>query len=164
MTSPIRQVARSGKHTDLLTATVFRLDIDSMPTVNFSELGNITMEMKTGEYQAVGAKAVEHAKLMGQIVPPTLTLKRGLDKDFTIWSWFQLAMAGSEAAYKTCTLKFYGPGDSASGPGRMQYILQNALPTKLDVNGTKAGTADLVLMSFTMICDNIIDPNAKPFG
>ncbi|BCJ31900.1 hypothetical protein Athai_47080 [Actinocatenispora thailandica] len=157
-----RQIARPGAHTELLSAAIFQLEITGMSTVNFAELGAINMETTTGEYQAIGKKGIEHAKLFGAQKPPTVTLKRGLDKDLTIWTWYQMVRTGLETAYKTCTLKFFRPMDPyPGGPPGLQYILQNAWPSKMNIGSMKSGTSDLVMMELTLICDNIIDPNAK---
>jgi hypothetical protein len=42
----------------------------------------------------------------------------------------------------------------------MTYMLMNALPTKVEISGVKAGASEVMVQTVTLQCDDLIDPNA----
>jgi hypothetical protein len=46
------------------------------------------------------------------------------------------------------------------GIGRMTYGLVNAWPSKVEISGVKAGATEMIYQSFTLQCEDLIDPNA----
>lgn len=144
----------------ILSAAIFKLEVPGMNPINFAELVGITSEVENSEYMASGPTGAIFTRHFGRTKPPTVTLKRGLDLNGDLWLWHQQVRSLMATAYKTATLKLYGPGDDASGAGRLTYVLQNAWPSKIEVGGVKAGATDIVYQTVTLMCDEILDPNA----
>jgi phage tail-like protein len=141
---------------DPMTAAQFAIRIEgsSKPAPVFSELGGISSEVEVVEYISSDSKTgkIYHTKQFGKTKPPTVTLKRGLDGDNTIWAWHQMVLKGLDGARQSCTLELIG----ADGKPKVSYWLSNAWPTKLDVGGMKAGASDTVIETVTFTCDEII--------
>jgi phage tail-like protein len=149
-------------NTSIISAAVFKLEVPGLSdAINFAELVGISSEVENSEYMASGATGAIFSRHFGRTKPPTVTLKRGLDLNGDLWIWHQQVRMLSQTAYKDATLKLYGPGDDIGGAGRLTYVLINSWPAKVEVSGAKAGATDIVYQTVTLMCDEIIDPNAK---
>lgn len=122
----------------------------------FSELGGISSEVEQTEYMEAGLHGPMFGRFIGKAKPPTVSLKRAMTKEGEstkwIWMWHALARSGDKAAYKDVMLELYGAG--AQEPVR-KYALTNAIPTKVELGGMKAGASEVVLQTLTMMCDAI---------
>jgi phage tail-like protein len=146
------------KKSELLTSAIFKIENEA-GTAIFSELSGINSEVEQQEYMEAGEKGPEFGRFMGKAKPPTVTLKRAMSSgaDTTwIWSWHQQARAGNPLAYQTTTFMLYGAGDDPGGAAKMTYMLINAFPTKVEINGMKAGATEVVIQTVTLQCDEII--------
>lgn len=122
-------------------------------TLAFSELSNITSEVDPAEYYHSSTNGVTLAKQFGKTKPATVTLKRGMDDDASLWTWHQGVLDGDPNARSTsCSLVMYDTQQHA----KAQYYLYNAWPGKLAVDGLKAGASDVVYTTVTLICDQIV--------
>ncbi|WP_370941880.1 phage tail protein [Amycolatopsis sp. cg5] len=119
--------------------------------IAFSELSGIKMEVEEAEYVSATKSGVSLAKLYGKTKPCEVTLKRGLDQDSTLWAWHEAVQAKDPTARKSCSLMLQ---DSA-GNTKATYRLENAWPSKLDVNALKAGSSETVSMTVVLKCDHI---------
>ncbi|NBH06053.1 phage tail protein [Amycolatopsis sp. SID8362] len=119
--------------------------------IAFSELSGIKMEVEEAEYVSATKSGISLAKLYGKTKPCEVSLKRGLDQDSSLWMWHQLVQEKSPSARKSCSLLLQ---DSA-GNTKATYHLENAWPSKLDVDGLKAGSSETVKMSVVLKCDSI---------
>jgi phage tail-like protein len=146
----------------LLTSPVFRLwTVEG--TADFSELGGISSEVEQTEYMEAGPVGALFSRHPGRSKPPTVTLKRAMRTDVSnlwIWTWHQSARQSMPTMYRDCSLTVYAGGDDLTGPGRITYLLMNAMPTKLEMAGMKSGATEVVIETLTLQCDELLDPNA----
>jgi phage tail-like protein len=145
----------------LLSSATFRLwSVEG--SADFGELGGITSEVEQTEYMEAGPIGAFFSRHAGRSKPPTIVLKRAMrtgPSTLWLWGWHQSARHGLPTMYRDCSLTLFGAGDDLSGPGRMTYMLMNALPTKIEVSGIKAGASEVILQSVTLQCEDLIDPN-----
>jgi phage tail-like protein len=146
----------------MLSAALFRIwTVEG--SADFSELGGITSEVEQTEYMEAGPVGALFSRHAGRSKPPTIVLKRAMRSGPSttwIWTWHQSARHSLPTMYRDCSLTLFGPGDDPSGPGRMTYMLMNALPTKVEISGVKAGASEVMVQTVTLQCDDLIDPNA----
>jgi phage tail-like protein len=122
-------------------------------SLTFSELTNISSEVDPAEYYHSSSAGVVLSKQFGKTKPATVTLKRGVDDDASLWTWHQGVLDGDPSARSTsCSLVMY---DTQQSP-KAQYYLYNAWPSKLAVDGVKAGGSDVVYTTVTLTCDQIV--------
>jgi hypothetical protein len=147
---------------EILHAAVFRLATVE-GTADFSELGALTSEVENTEYMDSGPFGSMFGRHAGRAKPPTLVLKRAMRTGASllwIWTWHAQARRALPTMKRQAFLTFYGASDPLDGPGRMTYGLINAWPSKVEINGVKAGATELMFQSLTLQCDDLIDPNA----
>lgn len=150
-----QQALDKNKRSDTLSSATFEIEADGK-TARFSELTGISSEVTMADYMEAGEHGPEFGRFIGQAKPPTVQLKRamGTGGDTTwIWAWHALARTGAVTAYKQTYLKLFGAG-SPDKPLKT-YELVNAVATKVDIAGMKAGATDVVVQSLTMQCDEI---------
>ncbi|MEY9855644.1 phage tail-like protein [Catenulispora sp. GAS73] len=129
--------------------SVFVLTIPGLPgataKIVFQEIVDIVSEIEVAQSAPTGAPApgsgVTHTKQqMGPTLPPTVTLKRGLDGDTTLWQWHQLALDGAPNARQEVVLGMYTAADYAAGkPPVSTWNLTNAWCAKIAIVGAGAG-------------------------
>jgi phage tail-like protein len=131
---------------DALTAARFSLAIDGVEIGQFSEVVGINS----------GVEPVERE-------PPTVTLKRGKNKDLSLFAWHQSVavfdavdvIADVEgwlgAARNSCTLTMY----ATDGTATAKYYLESAWPSKVEISGLRAGTSEVLYETVTLTVDDI---------
>ena len=135
--------------TDALTVARFSLTIDGVEIGQFFELGGITSEVELIE---TAGDELLAKKLPGKRKPPTVTLKRGKNKDMGIFAWHQSVVEGQlRAARKSCTLTMYAPDGTASA----RYHLESAWPSKVEISALRAGANEVLYETVTLTCDDI---------
>jgi phage tail-like protein len=137
----------------------------------FSELAGINMEVEPNEFIYCDNKGgIVHTKQYGKTKPPTVTLKKGMDSDTSLWGWHLAAQAGSQRARLDCTLMAYAAGSPGVSPSAsdkvFEWLLWNAWPSKVDLANMKAGATDTPLLTVTFACDHITVPGTtgSPVG
>ena len=135
------------------------------PAWNFSEMANITSEVEPHEFIYCDPDgAVHHTKQYGKTKPPSVTLKKPMDTDRSLWAWHMSVQLGNPAAKIGCTLSVYLPGSPGlppTGPPLFQWTMTEAWPYKLDVSGMKAGNTEAGVLTVTFACDTIEVLGAK---
>lgn len=143
---------------DILTSAVFKIDAEGKSAM-FSELAGISSEVELAEYMEAGPKGPMFGRFIGRAKPPTVSLKRamssGPDTQW-IWAWHALARTMAVGAYRNTTLSLYGAGSPEDKPTK-SYMLVNAVPTKVEIAGMKAGATEVVIQTVTLQCDEIIE-------
>ncbi|MGH9244064.1 MAG: phage tail protein [Acidimicrobiales bacterium] len=141
-----------NQQNDALTAARFSLSIDGVEIAQFSELAGITSEVEPVELMETSGDKFFLKKLPGKRKPPTVTLKRGKNKDMGIFTWHQSVVEGQiAAARKSCTLTMY----STSGDAVAKYYLESAWPSKLEISALKAGASEVLYETCTLTCEDI---------
>jgi phage tail-like protein len=143
----------------LVSANRFVVQIDGSTGVGssiaFSELAGITSEVEPAEYYSSSQVAgVNLTKQYGKVKPATITLKRGVDDDQSLWRWHNRVVIGDPTARATCSLLL----QNTARQTQASYQLINAWPSKLDVAGMKAGASEVLIASCTLVCDQILIP------
>jgi phage tail-like protein len=147
---------KDARTTTLSNAT---FKVENTGSALFSELVGISSEVEMAEYMEVGEKGPMFGRFVGKAKPPSVTLKRSMSTgtDTTwIWAWHALARSGGAGAYRDTTLSLYGAG-APDSPLKM-YQLVNAVATKVEIGGVKAGGTEVVIQTLTIQCDEIVEP------
>lgn len=143
--------------TSILSTATFKISCEGGGSAVFSELGGISSEVEQAEYMEAGEKGPVFGRFIGRAKPPTVTLKRSMStgSDTTwIWAWHALARTGVPAAYRDTQLALIPAGQST--PVKT-YTLSNAIPTKVEIAGMKAGGTEVVIQTVTLMCDEIVE-------
>lgn len=151
-----------GGGAPVLAVSVFVLSAPDLgaPGVSkivFQQLVGVNSEIDPAQYVTTApGGTIVHTKQMGQTVPPSVTLKRGMDADKTLWQWHQLALNGDPAALKSAVLQMYNAGDFAAGkPPLSTWELENAWCAKIALAGADAGAGSVVFETVEIVCDRI---------
>lgn len=148
---PLPKDARSKT----LNAAAFVISATPGGQAVFSELGGISSEVEMVEYMEATEKGPVFGRFLGKAKPPTVVLKRamGTGPDTTwIWAWHALARSGKPEAYRDVTLQLKGAGSEAP---LKTYSLTNAVATKVEIAGAKAGASEVIIQTLTIQCDEI---------
>lgn len=160
-------MAATASQPPILSAPRFVVQPINMPRQlwNFSEMTNITSEVEPQEFIYCDYEgAVHHTKQYGKTNPPSVTLKKPMDTDRTLWAWHMSVQLGNQAAKISCTLSVFlpgSPGIPTTGPPMFQWTMTEAWPSKLDVGGMKAGNTEAGTLTVTFACDTIEVLGAK---
>ncbi|MFQ3562222.1 phage tail protein [Streptomyces gramineus] len=136
-----------------ITAARFMVQFDGMRPAYFSELTGITTEVEPTEYIAAGARdgRIVHTKQFGKTKPPTVTLRRGVDGDASIWAWHEMVRSGTAVARMTGSLIL----QDANGKTKAHYRMADAWPSRIEVGNLRAGASEVVLETVTFVCGSI---------
>ncbi|WP_434447178.1 phage tail protein [Lentzea sp. E54] len=137
-----------------ITANRFTLSVPAVPQIGmFSELAGITTEVEAVDYVAsAGSQGLQFQKLPGKGKPPTVTLKRGKTRNLAIWTWHDMVLKGNmKGARCDVVLEMW----DAAGDKVAEYLLHEAWPSKLEVNGMRAGASEVLMESITIVCEEI---------
>lgn len=143
--------------TSILSTATFKISCEGGGSAVFSELGGISSEVEQAEYMEAGEKGPVFGRFIGKAKPPTVTLKRSMStgSDTTwIWAWHAMARTGVTKAYRDTQLALIPAGQSK--PVKT-YTLSNAIPTKVEIAGMKAGGTEVVIQTVTLMCDEIVE-------
>ena len=126
--------------------------------IGFQELAGINSEINIEQYVSVDATGyINHTKQFGLTRPPTVTLKRGLDRSLALWAWHQMALNGDPGARaQYLSLDIFGGGHANVKDLRpmMSYTLINAWCAKINISSARAGEG-VVTEDVTIACDMI---------
>ncbi|HEY3866818.1 MAG TPA: phage tail protein [Actinocrinis sp.] len=127
----------------------------SIKNLAFQELAGIRSEINVEQYITAGGQGIVHTKQFGLTKPPTVTLKRGVDKDLSLWFWHKMALDGNPAARSDVTLEMFGPGLIGDAKPLFTYTLTMAWCSKINISGAKAGEG-YVTEDVEIACDTIV--------
>ncbi|GAA1563553.1 hypothetical protein GCM10009804_20280 [Kribbella hippodromi] len=121
----------------------------------FSELGGINSKVASSEYiynDATGATV--HSKQFGKTDPPTVVLKRALDRsgNNALLAWHDAARQGLAGARADGTLTITDP----SGQTKVVYVIDNAWISELSITAMKAGSSEVAMIEIKLTCDRIV--------
>jgi phage tail-like protein len=134
---------------DVLTAARFSITVDGYSIASFSELVGIASEVEPLDS---ADQVVDTRKLPGRRKPPTVTLRRGQTSELELWAWHEAVVSGDVAAgRKDCTLVMY----AVDGKPVARYYLEHAWPSKLEVGALKAGPAEALYETVTLVCERL---------
>jgi phage tail-like protein len=142
----------SGQEYDALTAARFELTIDGHSVAQFSELSGISSAIDVVDFIESNAKETILKKLPGKRTPPTVTLKRGMNKNIELSAWHELVVLGDvAAARKSCSLTMF----NTKGEPVARYHLTEAWPAKIEIGALKAGASEVLMETVTLVCEFI---------
>jgi phage tail-like protein len=132
---------------DALTASRFSITIDGHQVASFSELVAIVSEVESDNVATMLLR-----KLPGNRTPPTVTLKRGKNRDMGIFAWHEAALESRPSeARKSADLTMFNP----AGEPVARYHLENAWPAKIEISTLKPGSGDVLYETVTFACERL---------
>ncbi len=135
-----------------ITAARFSITVDGYEIASFSELQGIRTEIKTVEFVESGDRGLVQTTIPANPVLAQLVLKRAQTTDPQMWTWHEAARFGEMgAARKSCSLVMY----DASGKPVARYHLENAWPSKIELGALRAGSAEVLTETITIVCDHL---------
>ena len=145
---------RTAQAAEALAAASFSITIDGVEIATFAELIELTSgldpaTLTLGLDQKKGQAGLK--KLPGKRNPPTVTLKRALNQDLTIFEWHGDALNAGSTARRNAVLAIR----DTEGRPISSYYLENAWPAKIEVTGLKAGSSEVLYETITLVCENI---------
>lgn len=146
----------------VVSANRFVVQIDGMGgSISFTELSGIYSEVEPAEYYSTSqVMGVNLMKTYGKVKPAVVVLKRGVDTDNSLWIWHNRVVAGDPSARSNSSLILQNTARQAIAT----YNLINAWPSKLSVNGLKAGGGEVLIAECTLVCDQILIPGVTGAG
>jgi hypothetical protein len=120
----------------------------------FSELGGINSKVTPSEYIFNDDRGVtQHTKQFGKTEPPTVTVKRAVDRAGTtaLMLWHQMAREGNDQARQPGTLTVFDAGGNAQAV----YMLEDAWLSEINISSVKAGAADVAMIECKITCQEI---------
>jgi T4-like virus tail tube protein gp19 len=115
-----------------VTADSFSLTIDGVEIAQFSELAGISSSVED--------------------TPATVTLRRGKNKDMSVFAWHQSVVEGQlMSARRNATLTMY----DRDGTAAARYYLESAWPSKVEISGLKAGASEVLYETVTLTAEDI---------
>jgi len=103
----------------------FRVQIDNIPTIDFSQISGLSAVIDVVDYRQGGSLENASQKLPGLGSYPNITLTRGLTQDLSLWTWIENNLKGTlDRRNVVITLL-----DQADNPV-WTWKLSNALPCR----------------------------------
>lgn len=140
----------------VISAPRFYLWFANLGTIAFSELSGITSKVASQEYIFNDDKGTTfHTKQFGKTEPPTITLKRGLDKggNEALLKWHAMARVGNPLARGDGSLTVMDAAGNEEN--KIVYILEGAWCSELVVSGMKAGDSSIATIECKITCEAI---------
>jgi phage tail-like protein len=132
---------------DVIAPARFSLTIDGVEIASFSELVGIVSESDPDDFAAVLLK-----KLPGKRKPPTVTLRRGKNKDMGVFAWHEAALdSRASEVRKNAELTMY----NTAGEPVARYHLENAWVPKIEIGALKAGSGEVLYETVTLACERL---------
>jgi phage tail-like protein len=136
---------------DALTAARFEISIDGHSLAQFSELAGISSGFDTQELELLTRGSEVQLRVPGKRKPTAVTLRRGMNNSFELQAWHDLALAGDPAARRTASLTMY----DTTGDPVARYHLENAWPSKLEIDTLSAGASHVLFETVTIVAERV---------
>lgn len=140
------------KNTYPLPAFHFRVEIDGMEPVAFSDVSGLTIERDTITYQD-GLSCLQGAKHMpGLTKPVKCTLKKGIIKgDSQLYAWINsVRLTTVEKKNMTVSLM-----DEKGEAPVVTWKIKNAFPVKMDAPTFAAKSSEVAVESLELMADDV---------
>lgn len=125
----------------------FSITVDGIEIASFSELVGIVSESDPDDFAAVLLK-----KLPGKRKPPTVTLKRGKNKDMGVFAWHEAGLdSRASEVRKNAELTMY----NTAGEPVARYHLENAWVPRIEIGALKAGSSEVLYETVTLACERL---------
>jgi phage tail-like protein len=149
--------ANAAKLDGIVSAARFVIDLPGtiVGRMDFSELGGINSKVASTEYLYSNSDGtLVHTKQFGKTEPPTITLKRAVDKSGTnrLLVWHNLARSGSADARCDGSLSVYPAGNDEA---TAVYFIHGAWLSDLTISSLKAGSSEVALIECKITCERI---------
>ena len=142
----------SPEAADALTASSFSLTIDGVEIGQFFELVELKSLIDPSAFSAPGKEGAPGSKRVPvRRPPPTVTLKRGKNKDLGLFTWHTDAVNAGPNARRDAVLVIRDAG----GRPISRYNLKSAWPSTVEISGLKAGASEVLYKTVTLVCDKI---------
>ena len=136
----------------VITAARFSLQMDQTEIASFSELSGIKTEIKTTEFVESGQHGLVQMNIPANPVLATLTFKRAQTTDLALWVLHDAARNGEmSVARKNASIVMYDNAEKAVAT----YHLENAWISKIELGALRAGSADVLQETVTIVTDHL---------
>jgi len=135
-----------------INAASYVLSVDGVAEVTYSELVEMRSEVEPAPPTTDPTGAIVHTKNFGTTIPPTVTLRRGLDENQFVWAWHTAVLTGDPASRKTCSLQLRG----GNGQVLLTFVLENAWLGTVDIGSPPPPQPPIVMQTDTFVCAQII--------
>lgn len=122
--------------------------------IGFSKLAGFTSELEFQEYSYNNRLGNMHTKQFGRAKAPTIVLERALDRSgfAQLYGWHLLARSNNPLAKLPACFDIL----DKSGQPTLACVLENAWCSKLEMDAAQAGSASVVMLRATLVCDAIL--------
>jgi hypothetical protein len=132
-----------------INAASYVLNIDGVAIATYSELLGLRSEV---DPSVPAAATPTKTKAYGTAMT-TITLRRDLDGNPTIWAWHAAVLEGDATARKRCTLQLKAQG----GQILLTFVLENAWLATVQITGPEPPPQPPVsTQTDTFVCDQIV--------
>jgi phage tail-like protein len=123
---------------------IFSLKLDGIEAASFfAEVSGLSTENQVIEHTSASAKGTPlPQRFAGQVKWANIVLKRGVDKDLTLWKWRQTILDGAiDSNRKSGTISVL----DQTGAAVVMYSFINAWPCKYSSPGLNAGGNEILV-------------------
>lgn len=145
---PVGMAAAQTKQPSITSHGV-TLEVDG-DKYEFAELEELVSEVEVGEPMSSTGRVVQ--RRVGAPLQPTIVLKRNYRATADLWAWHQRARTGRPDARRDATLKIVPAGNPNKA---VTYALVNAVPTRFEITGLKAGGSEAMMETVTLVCEDV---------
>jgi phage tail-like protein len=120
----------------------FRLSIDGLPIVDFSECTGLSSEVGTEEYLEGGENRFAH-RFPSRHTSPNLVLNRGVGSSNALWEWYAESLASGRVKPRDGQVELLSWVDGDLGPVRV-WAFRRGYPVKIagpDLNAMSSAVA-----------------------
>jgi phage tail-like protein len=126
--------------TDPLPSSNFRVEIDGIGAFDFLEVTGIEASVAIIDYREGGDPASAPQKLPGEARFTTLTLKRGLTADLSLWNWMRQTLEGNVSRRNISIVLL-----NAGNEDVMRFNFINAWPAKWEGPALKGDANEIAI-------------------
>lgn len=154
-------MADAKQQNQVVSAARFYINAPGYGQIALSEISGINSKVGSTEYIYNDERGnTHHTKQFGKTEPPVVTVKRALDLDGNnaLLAWHAGARAGEKNAVVPHASLNIMP---ASGSNPIEYILENAWVSELNISPMKAGDGQVTMIEAKISCENILSPSIE---
>jgi phage tail-like protein len=128
----------------------FRVEIDGLPEIGFSEVIVPESRLEVVEYREGGDHPSGTRKLPGRVSVGNVVLRRGIDRDLSLWNWFR-AVRDGDLDRRNVTIVLL---DAARADVR-RWNVERAWPAVYESGPLHARGNEVVIETLELACERI---------
>ena len=128
----------------------FRIEVEGLPETRFREVDIPWSRIEAVEYREGGDPVSGTRKLPGRSQTGDLVLRRGIDRDLALWTWFKEVRDGTLDRRKVRITLL----DAEHAEVR-SWQLENAWPTKYTSSSLHGQGNEVVIETIELVCERV---------